>query len=100
MGDLIKGEPRHDGKSSLKMARIIELCLELEATKQKLERTRAELRQAKRDAEPVRHGKWREIAWYDEDGYYGSEFKCSECGRIKPIKEPYCRCGAKMDLEG
>lgn len=49
------------------------------------------------EAEPVRHGEWVEIGSYDEDGYYDIDYKCSECGRFEPYKEPYCHCGAKMD---
>ena len=26
-------------------------------------------------------------------------YKCSRCGRTEKVKEPYCNCGAKMDLE-
>ena len=26
-------------------------------------------------------------------------YRCSECGRIEEYKEPYCNCGAQMDLE-
>ena len=26
-------------------------------------------------------------------------YKCSLCGRTEIKKEPYCNCGAKMDLE-
>ena len=26
-----------------------------------------------------------------------THYKCSECGRTEPKKEPYCHCGARMD---
>ena len=44
------------------------------------------------------HGKWIEVGSYDEDGYYDVEYKCSECDRFECTKQPYCHCGAKMDL--
>ena len=43
------------------------------------------------DVEPVRHGKW-----IDKETCY----KCSLCGRIERLKEPYCHCGARMDGKG
>ena len=49
------------------------------------------------DYAPVVHGEWIECPTYDEDGYYFVDYKCSECKRFVPIKEPYCHCGAKMD---
>lgn len=52
------------------------------------------------DAEPVRHGRWIEHLQYDDEGYLYICYACSECGRIELYeKEPYCHCGAKMDLE-
>lgn len=55
------------------------------------------------DVEPVRHGKWRLVRRMAACG----EYECSVCGRIetfgcfnKPENNPYCHCGAKMDLEG
>lgn len=59
------------------------------------------------DVQEVRHGKWLPIkAWFDDDysiesenERYQTSWKCSLCGRIELIKEPYCHCGAKMDLE-
>lgn len=54
------------------------------------------------DVEPVRHGKWRLVRRMAACG----EYECSVCGRIetfgcfnKPENNPYCHCGAKMDLE-
>lgn len=54
------------------------------------------------DVEPVRHGEWllgRRMAAC-------GEYKCSVCGRIETFgyfnkreNNPYCHCGAKMDLE-
>lgn len=26
-------------------------------------------------------------------------YRCSECGRVEEYQEPYCNCGAKMDLK-
>ena len=55
------------------------------------------------DVEPVRHGKWRLVRRMANCG----EYECSVCGRIetfgcfnKPENNPYCHCGAKMNLEG
>lgn len=54
------------------------------------------------DVEPVRRGKWRLVRRMAACG----EYECSVCGRIetfgcfnKPENNPYCHCGAKMDLE-
>lgn len=49
------------------------------------------------EAEPVRHGEWVECMTYVEDGYYDIKYKCSECGRCEPLKQPYCNCGVRMD---
>lgn len=60
------------------------------------------------DVEPVKRGHWvqyyrQERFWYSCDdveiGRVPSGFTCSECGRYESKKEPYCHCGAKMDLE-
>lgn len=54
------------------------------------------------DVELVRHGEWRLVRRMAACG----EYKCSVCGRIetfgcfnKPENNPYCHCGAKMELE-
>ncbi len=54
------------------------------------------------DVEPVRHGEWQLVRRMAACG----EYECSVCGRIetfgcfnKPENNPYCHCGAKMDLE-
>lgn len=53
------------------------------------------------DVAPVVHGRWEPIL----DGVWNlptpvlSGWRCSECGRTEQEKEPYCHCGAKMDLE-
>lgn len=54
------------------------------------------------DVAEVRHGEWRLIRRMAACG----EYECSVCGRIetfgcfnKPENNPYCHCGAKMDLE-
>ena len=52
------------------------------------------------DVAPVRHGQW--ITKQEKDTFAGYlySYECSECGRVEQCKEPYCNCGAKMDLEG
>ena len=65
------------------------------------------------DAEPVRHGQWREIsAHIDYDGDILRDYECSECfGIIRDVPDVwqyenfhldrYCAmCGAKMDGGG
>ena len=49
---------------------------------------------------PVRHGRWIEKQEKDTFAGYLYSYECSECGRVEQCKEPYCNCGAKMDLEG
>jgi hypothetical protein len=58
------------------------------------------------DVEPVVHGKWIQSqrlhgnpGW--EIGRCWAEivYQCSICGRVSTQKEPYCNCGARMDLE-
>lgn len=54
------------------------------------------------DVEEVKHGEWleHEVMFYDGDfrsEYPKKGYKCSECGRVMWVKEPYCNCGAKMD---
>ena len=56
------------------------------------------------DAEPVRHGEWLLNMEYDRQVFPTEKvfvgFKCSLCGRkVRSKKEPYCHCGAKMDVE-
>lgn len=57
------------------------------------------------DVEPVKHGLWEEYDCFccNSDGEpvikAGSIFVCSICGREEKYREPYCHCGAKMDLE-
>lgn len=55
------------------------------------------------DVVEVRHGKWIDdirdittVAGIDRKSLVG--YKCSVCGRSEIHKEPYCNCGAKMDL--
>lgn len=36
---------------------------------------------------------------YDEKQDCREHYICSECGRVVLALEPYCHCGAKMDLE-
>ena len=56
------------------------------------------------DVAEVRHGKWNEdwkvictVAGIDRKSLVG--YRCSLCNRAEFLKEPYCNCGAKMDLE-
>lgn len=55
------------------------------------------------DVEKVRHGYWKEETEYYDDDWgecnVREVFECSLCGRTERRKEPYCNCGAKMDLE-
>lgn len=51
------------------------------------------------DVAPVVHGRWLPV-----NGHWGPKivrrgYQCSLCGRIERQCEPYCHCGAKMDLE-
>lgn len=49
------------------------------------------------DVEPVRHGRWIERS--DKDIISMTHpYICNLCGRVEMMKEPYCNCGAKMDL--
>ena len=50
------------------------------------------------DVIPVRHGRWIEKQEKDTFAGYLYSYECSECGRVKQRKEPYCpNCGARMD---
>ena len=60
------------------------------------------------DVEPVRHGKWiphevEQVMESNFNPYYIIEtfkpvnYRCSLCGRVEELQEPYCNCGAKMD---
>ena len=60
------------------------------------------------EAEPVRHGRWKEMH-YEGGILDGTNFdRCSVCGYERVFNDPalktvfkYCpNCGAKMDLEG
>ena len=51
---------------------------------------------------PVVHGRWIPHTIYADDcsdiiGLIG--YKCSVCGRFESEEEPFCNCGAMMDLE-
>lgn len=88
-------------KNFMRMA----MCTALKYTRKLVEA--GYTRQPTADVQEVRHGKWLPIkAWFDDDysiesnnERYQTGWKCSLCGRIELIKEPYCHCGAKMDLE-
>ena len=51
------------------------------------------------------HGRWEEYDCYkcNSDGEpvikTATVLVCSVCGREERYREPYCHCGAKMDLE-
>ena len=56
------------------------------------------------DVAAVRHGKWIEdwkviytLGGVDRKSLVG--YRCSLCNRPEFLQEPYCNCGAKMDLE-
>ena len=51
------------------------------------------------DVEPVVHGRWVKEVYRDPYGADWTKYHCSLCGRVEIKKEPYCNCGAKMDLE-
>lgn len=58
------------------------------------------------DPESIRpHGQWVEYDCYkcNSDGEpvikTATVLVCSVCGREERYREPYCHCGAKMDLE-
>ena len=63
------------------------------------------------DVAPVRHAKWEECHWVEQDGPYSlvahpkAAFRCSGCKYVfkKELlwKDNYCpNCGCRMDLEG
>lgn len=50
------------------------------------------------DVAPVVHGRW--VPFLDGDSIMPERYyRCSRCGRIERQSEPYCNCGAKMDLK-
>ena len=57
------------------------------------------------DAVEVVHGRWIEDydTFIQENGYESEPihtgFVCSVCGRHSFAIEPFCHCGAKMDLK-
>ncbi len=50
------------------------------------------------DVAPVVHGRWVKEIYRDPYGAIWTKYHCSLCGRVEIKKEPYCNCGAKMDL--
>ena len=61
------------------------------------------------DAVPTVHGNWITEHFqtlipveYDEGGkpilHDCVQYRCNKCARTKSEKEPFCNCGAKMDL--
>ena len=57
------------------------------------------LTEAIRILKEARHGKWVRRVYVDPQGGEWTTWKCNLCGRVEVLKEPYCSCGAKMDLE-
>lgn len=51
------------------------------------------------DVAPVVYGKWVKQVYIDPYGADWTKYHCSLCGRVEIKKEPYCNCGAMMDLE-
>lgn len=62
------------------------------------------------EAVPVRHGRWIEEKMqtlipveFDASGepvlHDYVVYRCDQCSRTAGKKEPYCHCGAKMDLK-
>ena len=62
------------------------------------------------DVAPVRHGRWEECHWVEQDGPYSlvaypkAAFRCSGCKYVfkKELlwRNNYCpNCGARMDIE-
>lgn len=52
------------------------------------------------DVALVVHGRWLPV-----NGHWGPKivrrgYQCSLCGRIENQREPYCHCGARMNLRG
>ena len=62
------------------------------------------------DVVEVKHGKWlvNEMELIESPVLYNGvivrrvplSYRCSECGRVEEYQEPYCNCGAKMELKG
>lgn len=50
------------------------------------------------DVAPVVHGHWEDDVYTDPYGAKWTKYRCSLCGRIEVVKEPYCNCGAKMEV--
>ena len=54
------------------------------------------------DVAPIAHGRWIDVD-IPAHGMPGAEpscgYRCSICGREEDTREPYCHCGAKMDLK-
>ena len=51
------------------------------------------------DVAPVVHGRWVKEVYRDPYGADWTKYHCSLCGRVEIKKEPYCNCGAKMDVK-
>ena len=50
------------------------------------------------DAAEIIHGQWIAYYTYSEDPHDRLRYRCSLCGRTEEYQEPYCNCGAKMDI--
>ena len=62
------------------------------------------------DVIEVKYGKWLPHdmeqnvdsyvnVYYNIMTYKPINYRCNLCGRIEEFKEPYCNCGAKMDID-
>jgi hypothetical protein len=61
------------------------------------------------DVVEVKHGGWlvNEMELSEDPPFCGKivvrktplSYRCSLCGRVEEHQEPYCNCGAKMDLK-
>lgn len=52
------------------------------------------------DIAPVVHAYWIKTAntWtHDLNETIKPVYRCSKCGRIETVQEPFCNCGAKME---
>lgn len=59
------------------------------------------------DVAPVVHARWIEVGFEAQDVFgrlppvkVVRGYRCSVCNKFERGKEPYCHCGAKMDLRG
>lgn len=105
----------NDGKETLGCYNILEVITDLHRTlSELLERAEEKERKLnmvlyeipKTDVAPVVHAAWVEVCDEVHDVLEEREpylmvrgYRCSRCNRFEKKMEPYCNCGAKMDLE-